>query len=29
MRWLDAITDPVDLSEQALGGGEGQASLAS
>ena len=29
MRWLDGITDPVDISEQALGGGEGQGSLAS
>ena len=28
MRWLDGITDSVDMSEQALGVGNGQGSLA-
>ena len=28
MRWLDGITDSMDMSEQALGDGEGQGSLA-
>ena len=28
MRWLDDITDSIDKSEQALGDGEGQGSLA-
>ena len=27
MRWLDGITDSMDMSEQALGDGEGQGSL--
>ena len=28
MRWLDGITDSVDMSEQALGVGNGQGGLA-
>ena len=28
MRWLDGITDSIDMSEQAPGDGEGQGSLA-
>ena len=28
MRWLDAITDSMDVFEQTLGGSEGQGSLA-
>ena len=28
MRWLDGITDAMDMSEQAQGVGEGQGSLA-
>ena len=28
MRWLDGITDSMDMSEQAPGDGEGQGSLA-
>ena len=28
MRWLDGITDSMDMSEQAPGVGEGQGSLA-
>ena len=28
MRWLDGITDSINMSEQALGVGEGQGSLA-
>ena len=28
MRWLDGITDSMDEFEQALGVGDGQASLA-
>ena len=28
MRWLDGITDSVDMSEQTLGDSEGQGSLA-
>ena len=28
MRWLDGITNLMDMSEQALGDGEGQGSLA-
>ena len=28
MRWLDDITNLMDMSEQALGDGEGQGSLA-
>ena len=27
MRWLDGITDPIDMSEQALGVADGQESL--
>ena len=27
MRWLDGITDLMDMSEQILGDGEGQGSL--
>ena len=27
MRWLDAITDSMDMIEQTLGVGDGQASL--
>ena len=27
MRWLDCITDAMDMSEQTLGDGEGQGSL--
>ena len=27
MRWLDGITDSVDMFEQILGDGEGQGSL--
>ena len=29
MRWLDGITDSMDMFEQALGAGDGQGSLAS
>ena len=28
MRWLDGVTDSVDLTEQAPGVGDGQGSLA-
>ena len=28
MRWLDGITDSMDMIEQALGVGDGQGSLA-
>ena len=28
MRWLDGITNSTDMSEQALGVGDGQESLA-
>ena len=28
MRWLDAITDSVEMNEQTLGASEGQGSLA-
>ena len=28
MRWLDGVTDSMDLSEQAPGVGDGQGSLA-
>ena len=28
MRWLDGITDSMDMSQQILGDGEGQGSLA-
>ena len=28
MKWLDSITDSMDMSEQALGVGDGQGSLA-
>ena len=28
MRWLDGITDSKDMSEQALGVGDGQGGLA-
>ena len=28
MRWLDGITEPMDLSEQAPGDGKGQGGLA-
>ena len=27
MKWLDSITDSMDMSEQALGVGDGQGSL--